>query len=85
MLKIVRTQLPTAPAFAMTAHAAQGQTLRNGATRNGHESYCKLRGACSCSIARATTHLPPFRYRRLQSGACAWPDPIAEDAARRNR
>ena len=31
MLKIPRTQLPLAPAFAMTAHAAQGQTLKKGA------------------------------------------------------
>ena len=27
MLKITRRQLPLAPAFARTAHAAQGQTL----------------------------------------------------------
>jgi len=31
VLKISRTQLPLAPAFAMTAHAAQGQTLKKGA------------------------------------------------------
>ena len=31
VLKIHRWQLPLAPAFAMTAHAAQGQTLRAGA------------------------------------------------------
>ena len=31
VLKISRKQLPLAPAFAMTAHAAQGQTLKQGA------------------------------------------------------
>ena len=31
ILKITRKQLPLAPAFAMTTHAAQGQTLRGGA------------------------------------------------------
>ena len=31
MLRIYRTQLPLAPAFAMTSHAAQGQTLTSGA------------------------------------------------------
>ena len=31
VLKITRRQLPLAPAFAMTAHAAQGQTLKQGA------------------------------------------------------
>ena len=31
MLKVSRTQLPLAPAFAMTALAAQGQTLKKGA------------------------------------------------------
>lgn len=29
-LRITRSQLPLAPAFAMTAHAAQGQTLKGG-------------------------------------------------------
>ena len=28
MLSVRRTQLPIAPAFAVTAHASQGQTLR---------------------------------------------------------
>ena len=31
VLKITRRQIPLAPAFAMTAHAAQGQTLTGGA------------------------------------------------------
>ena len=31
ILRITRSQLPLAPAFAMTAHASQGQTLRGGA------------------------------------------------------
>ena len=31
MLKMTRRQLPLMPAFAMTAHAAQGQTFSNGA------------------------------------------------------
>ena len=31
VLNIRRTQLPLAPAFAMTSHAAQGQTLKRGA------------------------------------------------------
>jgi hypothetical protein len=31
VLKIKRRQLPLAPAFAMTSHAAQGQTLKKGA------------------------------------------------------
>ena len=31
MLRITRTQLPLMPAFAMTAHSAQGQTFSNGA------------------------------------------------------
>ena len=31
MLKMTRNQLPLMPAFAMTAHAAQGQTFSNGA------------------------------------------------------
>ena len=31
MLKLTRRQLPLMPAFAMTAHAAQGQTFSNGA------------------------------------------------------
>ena len=31
MLKLTRTQLPLMPAFAMTAHAAQGQTFSTGA------------------------------------------------------
>jgi len=31
VLKIKRRQIPLAPAFAMTAHASQGQTLKNGA------------------------------------------------------
>lgn len=31
VLKINRRQLPLAPAFAITAHAAQGQTLKQGA------------------------------------------------------
>ena len=31
MLKIRREQLPLAPAFAMTSHASQGQTLKQGA------------------------------------------------------
>ena len=31
MLKLTRNQLPLMPAFAMTAHAAQGQTFSNGA------------------------------------------------------
>ena len=31
MLGITRTQLPLRPAFAMTAHAPQGQTLKQGA------------------------------------------------------
>ena len=30
VLRIIRTQLPTAPAFAMTSHGAQGQTLKKG-------------------------------------------------------
>lgn len=30
-LRIVRRQLPLTPAFGITAHAAQGQTLNNGA------------------------------------------------------
>ena len=30
VLKIKRTQLPLAPAFAMTSHAAQGQTCKKG-------------------------------------------------------
>ena len=30
-LRITRSQFPLAPAFAMTAHAAQGQTLKSGA------------------------------------------------------
>ena len=30
VLKIRRRQLPLSPAFAMTAHAAQGQTFKNG-------------------------------------------------------
>ena len=30
-LRICRHQLPVTPAFAMTAHAAQGQTFSNGA------------------------------------------------------
>ena len=31
MLKLTRNQLPLMPAFAMTAHAAQGQTFSDGA------------------------------------------------------
>ena len=31
MLGIRRTQLPLAPAFSMTAHCSQGQTLKGGA------------------------------------------------------
>ena len=31
MLKLTRQQLPLMPAFAMTAHAAQGQTFSKGA------------------------------------------------------
>lgn len=31
VLRITRRQLPLMPAFAMTAHAAQGQTFSNGA------------------------------------------------------
>ena len=31
VLKIKRLQLPLAPAFALTSHAAQGQTLAGGA------------------------------------------------------
>ena len=31
MLRIIRQQLPLAPAFATTSHAAQGQTFRHGA------------------------------------------------------
>ena len=31
VFKITRRQLPLAPAFAMTAHASQGQTLKGGA------------------------------------------------------
>ena len=31
VLKITRKQIPLAPAFAMTAHASQGQTLKGGA------------------------------------------------------
>ena len=31
VLRIVRKQIPLAPAFAITAHAAQGQTMVNGA------------------------------------------------------
>ena len=31
VLKIVRRQLPLAPAFAVTSHAAQGQTFKKGA------------------------------------------------------
>ena len=31
VLRITRRQIPLAPAFAMTAHAAQGQTLKKGA------------------------------------------------------
>ena len=34
VLRILRRQIPLAPAFAMTAHAAQGQTLLNGAIVN---------------------------------------------------
>ena len=30
VLRITRCQLPLAPAFAMTAHAAQGQTFKGG-------------------------------------------------------
>ena len=30
ILRITRSQFPLAPAFAMTAHAAQGQTLTDG-------------------------------------------------------
>ena len=31
VLKITRKQIPLAPAFAMTAHASQGQTFKGGA------------------------------------------------------
>ena len=30
MLKVTRKQLPLLPAFAMTAHQAQGQTVEEG-------------------------------------------------------
>ena len=41
ILRITRAQLPPAPAFAMTSHAAQGQTLHQGAIVDlsiGHSS-----------------------------------------------
>ena len=47
VLNIVRKQLPLAPAFAITAHASQGQTL----TRTIADLHCRFQKPQTLSLA----------------------------------
>ncbi len=58
VLKISRQQLPLAPAFAMTAHAAQGQTLP--ASRHQHRWIWRLQASESMELKAPSMKIEGF-------------------------
>ena len=63
MLRLTRNQLPLMPAFAMTAHAAQGQTFSNGAIVDLRLGGSSSAMASYVAITRVTKRKDLLIYR----------------------
>ena len=80
MLKVQRTQLPLAPAFAITAYASQGQTLRPAIVDlrlgkgtsiiTAYVAFTRVTDRSDLLIYR------PFAHTSFRGGPVVGPDPL---------
>ena len=80
MLKLTRNQLPLMPAFAMTAHAAQGQTFSNGAIVDMRLGGSSTAMASYVAITRVERREDLLIYRPFPRTLYAWTKTRSETA-----